>query len=402
MESKKHDKTLSFYYPRHFQHIEPAFPGDIIIFHSGLEFKVSSFILCHHSKRALREIIEDCTVNKIIVTSQGGSFGLIVDFLKQGIIDFKPENFMFIYSISCELEIVDLIEKASRYIVSSCSLNDCVQAYILGFEFGAELSIISTFLAKKLSDCITNGLLDYLNDEMLDFLLSNPFVTCNIEQYNRFIMNRINLKSINCTRLVKHLPFSDVSVERVNEIVFHPQFNMNRVRNLLLMEQISPNQKKQLSYSYNDQAPLNGIITNLKIAKVSSSPIAKEGYEPNNLLPPFQEKYFCSLDGSSPWLIFDFYPIEIQLFGIELQSWKFASNGVAPIHFTVEGSLGGNQWDLIDDVNSYSLVDNSAIGYFPVNTVLSYSYFRITQISNANPGNLRFALQRAEFYGILQ
>ena len=204
--------------------------------------------------------------------------------------------------------------------------------------------------------------------------------------------------------MIKHLPNSAFEDPEIAAIVESCDFNVNIVRHILLKNRFykEDNKVKSTDFLFKGD-PTSGIICNkLHTPNIIASSSFSENYLPYNILKN-DDSYYCSSDKDkyNAYIDIDFSPKVLKLKSYTMRSWKHASNGVAPVTWSLF-ALVDEKWVLIDKrENVRDLTSDSATVVYDIDDAPNASTYRLEQTANGNPGNKRFALSFFEVFGII-
>jgi len=390
--------SISFYCRSSLNSIPSNKNSDLIISNDDEEMRVNSFVASQFSSAVFRRCLEDTCSLKMSFNIPKGVFMAVCSYLNGNDIEITQDNCVGVYESAISLCSRPLHDKAVSFIINTQTKQVVLKCILSSFNANMPIDELVYHISSKFSDFLSIGIISALPDDILDLIFQSYALDCNKDKINEIVLSRINKNPNN--RLIKHLNFKSLDSEVSKMVLSHPKFNTNILRYTILRSLDLKNENKVKSRGSSNT--IFEIISQIQKPTITASSCAGPSYDPSKILDE-SDSYYCSEKGPSDWIMLDFSPLLIELHSYSLKSWKIGSNGVVPSSWKVEIKTD-NEWETVHVVqNSKLLQGNRAMSKFDLeNPSKLFSIMRITQISNLNPGNQKFALSSIQVFGKVQ
>ena len=434
---------------------------DLVLVNQGKKYPVNSFIAAHFSRKIYYSILEDVSQTILLVNVKGGDFNEVKSYLMGSQIKITQTNSIFLFNAACELQIQSLIDKTTACILQNFNSSDekdlikILDLVVSAFSSNMNFFYLIPILSKNFNSI--SKYLDKVPDAVVDKILANNELNASERDLYNFLTKRVDFNKNPNNRLIKYIPPQYFTPRHsFYKILDNPNLNMNVLRSIVLKqrfvkEQVNTDEIDNIEEQQKEIPPgqnipqnstgvrhvgiefdiLGGIIS-LQMrhpVAVLSYPKAIRGYEISNLFTR-DDSYFCckiipndpnmvlsnitsnskylnilsKIPNQYPYLLFDFgEKNKIRIDGYVMRSFRLASNKVAPISWSIEGSNDGINWTMIDQqTNRNDLTFNSKSVYFPIRKETEYfSMYKLTQYDTGNEGNKALALSYFDIFGYI-
>jgi hypothetical protein len=396
------------------------YKNDFTFYVGGKEYICPSFVAEFLSPRICSLRRTDSTINIFhIQTSDPNHYFDIVFPLGFGSsVTFQSVHVTFLKQLSCELkngEVYGLVSSATdgdltemkvvdRLMLSELMnlRNDEEIAFAASQFFKLDMKSISKLNVSMLSRIVSHESLKLTNeDSLLEMILS----TISSNPDYSILLDYVDYANLSKSSIEAFFDLISNSFEFLTISVWI------RLRNRIVGN-ISHSTRIALSdFPFRDGSPFNGIISHLTqkfggnvcdraiVSVTASGGSPQQFHEIVNLQ---NSNITQTANSPNSWICYDFKELRVKVSHYSLRS-RTDSDNYFPVHWTLEGSMDGNNWITFDSrTNQTKLLGRGNSATFPTSQSSFVQMIRIRQQGKDSGGSDYLTLSAFELFGTVQ